>query len=309
MSNIDIHQTFSRVPRAAQASYNGFMTYRTVLVHVDDSPCAAARIRVAAGLARAAGGHLVGAALTGFSRFLYQGAPAEEADTTLALHLGFLRARAQSALAAFEREAAAAGLASCEARLIDDEAGAGIALHARCADLVVVGQADPALAALAGFPAHVVLHSGRPVLVLPYAGAPTAGSAQLGRSVLVAWDASTEAARALLLALPLLRQAAAVKIAVFDHASGARASAAAAAADPLPWLARHGIEAGLSVHTLDGKRGRHDVGEALLSLATDVSADLLVMGAYGHSRMRETILGGVTRTVFESMTIPVLMAH
>lgn len=288
------------------------MSYQTILVHVDDSARAAVRIRAAAGLARAAGGHLVGAALTGVSRFLYQGYPAEQADPNLALHLGFLRERAQRALAGFEREAGAAGLASFEARLIDDEAGAGIALHARCADLVVLGQAEPGVAALADLPAYVVLHSGRPVLVLPYAG-PSAGQAgPLGRTVLAAWDASAEAARALLLALPLLRRAGTLRIAVFDHPSGARTVAEAAAADPRPWLARHGIQAELSVHALDGTRGRHrrhEVGDALLSLATDLSADLLVMGAYGHSRMRETILGGVTRTVFESMTIPVLMAH
>ena len=86
----------------------------------------------------------------------------------------------------------------------------------------------------------------------------------------------------------------------------------AAAADPRPYLARHGVTAALSVHTVDGRRGahrRHEVGDALLSLAAKVSADLLVMGAYGHSRVRETILGGVTRTVFEAMTLPVLMAH
>lgn len=288
------------------------MSYQTVLVHVDASARAAARIRVAAAIAQASGGHLVGAALTGVSRLLYQGYPAERADPTLALHLGFLREQAQQALAGFAREAEAAGLASFEARLVDDDAGAGIALHARGADLVVVGQAEPdpppAAAAMADFPAYVVLHSGRPVLVLPDAGQ----AEHVGRTVLVAWDASKEAARALLLALPFLRQAATVRIAVFDRAPGGRTVAEAAAADPLPFLARHGIAAELSVHALDGRRGRprrHEVGDALLSLAADLSADLLVMGAYGHSRMRETILGGVTRTVFESMTIPVLMAH
>ena len=284
------------------------MSYQTVLVHVDDTARAAARIRVAAGVVRASGGCLVGAALTGVSRFLYQGYPAEDSDPTLALHLGFLRERAQQALAAFAREAEAAGLAAFEPRLVDDEAGAGIALHARCADLVVVGQAEPAAAAMADFPAYVVLHSGRPVLVLPYAGQ----AKRVGQTVLVAWDASKEAARAVQLALPFLKQAATVRIAVVEHAAGGRTVAEASTADPLPWLARHGVAAELSVHAVDGKRGRarrHEVGDALLSLATDLSADLLVMGAYGHSRMRETILGGVTRTVFESMTIPVLMAH
>ena len=284
------------------------MAYRTVLVHVDDTPRAAARIRAAAELACAAGGHLVGAALTGVSHLLYQPGPGADPDPTLALHLGFLRERAQLALDAFAREAAAAAVPSFEARLIDDEAGAGIALHARGADLVVLGQADPGAPALADFPAYVVLHAGRPVLLLPYAGpAP-----RLDGKVLLAWDGGREAARALQLALPLLRRAASVRVAVFESGAASRTLADALAADPLPWLARHGVAAELSVHAVGGKRGpqrRHEVGDALLSLATDLPADLLVMGAYGHSRMRATILGGVTRTVFDSMTIPVLMAH
>ncbi len=287
------------------------MEYRTVLVHVDDTPRAAVRIRAAAALARAAGGHLVGAALTGVSRLLYQPGPGADPDPTLALHLGFLRERAQLALDAFAREAAAAAVPSFEARLIDDEAGAGIALQARAADLVVLGQAEPGAGqppAMADFPAYVVLHAGRPVLLLPYAGpAP-----RLDGKVLLAWDGGREAARALQLALPLLRRAASVRVAVFEPGAASRTLADALAADPLPLLARHGVAAELSVHAVGGKRGpqrRHEVGDALLSLATDLPADLLVMGAYGHSRMRATILGGVTRTVFDSMTIPVLMAH
>jgi nucleotide-binding universal stress UspA family protein len=287
------------------------MSYHTVLVHVDDSARAAERIRVAAAIARRCDGHLIGAALTGVSRFLYQNYPPEDSDPDLALHLVFLRERAHQALAGFTREAEASGLASFETRVIDDDAGGGISLHARAADLVVISQFEPdqpTPAVTPDFPAYVVMHSGRPVLILPYAGAVAA----VGRQVLVSWDASKEAARALLLALPFLKQAERVRIAVFDASPGSRTLGETSAADPVPYLARHGVEAELSVHAVGGKRGpyrRGEVGEALLSLATDISADLLVMGAYGHSRLRETILGGVTHTVFEAMTIPVLMAH
>jgi nucleotide-binding universal stress UspA family protein len=145
------------------------------------------------------------------------------------------------------------------------------------------------------------------VLVLPYAGAPP----RFDGKVLLAWDGGREAALALQLALPLLRRAASVRVAVFEPAAAGRTLADALAADPLPLLARHGVQAELSQHVAGGKRGRHrhEVGDALLALAAELPADLLVMGAYGHSRMRETILGGVTRTVFDRMTIPVLMAH
>jgi nucleotide-binding universal stress UspA family protein len=213
---------------------------------------------MAAAIARRGGAHVIGAALSGVSRFLYQSMPSEANDPTLALHLEFLRERARDALALFARQMDAGGVASYESRLIDDEAGAGVSLHARAADLVVVGQADPGPAAL-----------------------------------------------------PLMARADSVTVAVFDTRSGNRSVADAVAADPVPFLQRHGIRAELSIVPVEQKRGhrRHEVGEALLTLAGDKSSDLLVMGAYGHSRFRETILGGATRTVLETMTIPVLMAH
>ena len=287
------------------------MAYKTILVHVDDSIHAAARVAFAATLARQCGAHLVGAAPTGVSRFLFASMPLADADPTLALHLAYVRERAEKALAAFDLQLRAAGLASFEGMLVDDEPGGGISLLARAADLAIVTQADPAHdspSTPADFAAYVVMNAGRAVLVLPHGGA----AAGAGRRVLLSWDASKEAARALALALPLLAAAELVKVAVFDSRSGSRTVQDAAAANPLPWLARHGVTAELEVHKVEARRGphrRHEVGEALLAAARAMDADLLVMGAYGHSRFRETILGGVTRTVFEEMTLPVLMAH
>lgn len=276
------------------------MAYPTILVHVDDSAPCAERVRLAALLALRACGHLIGAAPTGVSRFLYHSMPPDKDDPTLALHLDMLRAQSRAALAAFSAQCDAARVASFDARVIDDEAGAGISLHGRAADLIVVGQGELAT--------HVISGSGRPVLVVPSAGAPPA----VARRLLVSWDGGREAARALQLALPLLKDADQVSIAVFEVASDAHTVADALAADPRPWLLRHGVTASLAVHAVDHQRRmnrRHEVGERLLSLASEVDADLLVMGAYGHSRFRESLLGGVTRTVLESMTLPVLMAH
>lgn len=288
------------------------MNYKTILVHVDDSAQCAVRIAAAAEIAQHNDAHLIGAALSGVSRFLYQSMPAEANDPTLALHLDFLRERGRDALALFTRQMAGSPGTAFEGRLIDDEAGAGISLHGRAADLVVVGQADPdhaQPALLADFPAYVVIHSGRPVLVLPFGQGRDAAFAP--REVLVSWDASREAARALQLALPLLAQAASVHIAVFDNRSAPRTVADATAADPVAFLARHGIAADLAIYPVEQRRAhrRHETGDALLQLAAARGASLLVMGAYGHSRFRETILGGATRTVLEGMTLPVLMAH
>lgn len=291
------------------------MSYKTVLVHIDDSAHSAPRVELAAAIARADGGHLIGVALTGVSRLLYQNSAPDD-DPNLALHLRFLRERAGRALAGVERLVAAAGLASFELRVVDDEAGAGVSLLARYADLVVIGQIDPRQPAAvdSDFPANVVLHSGRPVLLQPYAlpQADAGGASAPARTVLIAWNASREASRAVSAAMPLLRRAGAVHIAVLDTELAVPPGAVNPGADVVRYLARHGVHASTSL--LPGQRQRGlgragDVGDALLSHAADLAAGLLVMGAYGHARWRETILGGVTRTVLESMTLPVLMAH
>lgn len=288
------------------------MTYKTVLLHIDDSAGRAARIDAAASIAQACGGHLTGVALTGVSRLLYQNQPDLDADPNLSLHLNFLRERATRALDGFEQQVRAAGVASFEQRVLDDEAAGGISLLARYADLVVISQynaKDKSPSVMRDFPAYVLLHSGRPVLIVPYAPPlPLLAPPAAARNVLISWNASKEASRAVSAALPLLQRAGQVHVAIFDAQVHAAEHGEQPGAELTHYLARHGVEARL--HLLDGggvRRG--DIGEALLSKAADLSADLLVMGAYGHSRLRETILGGVTRTILQSMTIPVLMAH
>ena len=125
---------------------------------------------------------------------------------------------------------------------------------------------------------------------------------EFGQTVLIAWKDSAASARAVTAALPVLRLAKSVHVAAWDE------SGSPGDGEPLPierFLQRHGVHA--KVHR--GGRPSGEVGELLLSLAADVQADLLVMGCYGHSRAREWLLGGVTRTIFQSMTLPVLMSH
>jgi nucleotide-binding universal stress UspA family protein len=280
------------------------MAYQTVLVHLDLDAHCAARIAAAATLV-APGGVLVGAAMSGVSRLLYRGAPAADSDEYLALHLAFLRERANAALAAFEQQAGAPGMPEREARLIDDEASSGLGLQARSADLLVLSQPEEG----ADLVTQVLPQTGRPVLVLPTA--PAASPWPRPRRILVAWDASREAGRALAAALPLLRQADLVELVVCETEAAGRVARDVHMADPLPYLARHGIRATLRHHTLAGGGLFHRdvVGAALLSVAADEGFDLLVMGAYAHSRLRETFLGGVTRTVLAQMTLPVLLEH
>ena len=203
----------------------------------------------------------------------------------------------------FEEVATRRGL-SAEWRSASGLPSAVTALHGRYADLIVVGQPDPDDAQAALFrplPQEVALAVGRPILVIPYAGSWN----DIGRRVLVGWDSSREATRAINDAMPLLSCAETVTILAVDPADGPAGHGDVPGADIALHLARHGVKAAVE-STVSAGIG---AGNALLSRASDLEADLLVMGAYGHSRVRELLLGGVTRTVLESMTLPVLMAH
>ena len=153
---------------------------------------------------------------------------------------------------------------------------------------------------MSDFPEYVVMNAGRPVLLVPYAGE----FPHVGRKVLLAWDGSMEASRAINGAMPMLRQAQEVKVVVFNAEQQVNVHGQQPGADLALYLARHGVKVDVLQETTE-----QDSGNALLSLAADVNADLLVMGCYAHSRFREMLLGGATRTVLESMTLPVLMSH
>lgn len=278
------------------------MSYQTILVHVDQSRHAEQRIRTAAQLALAHNAHLIGAAMTGISRLVYQDSSVDLARTVLALHMDALYQQANAALDRFEAIAGALGVAGVERRLVDDDPEGGLALQARYADLVVVSQVDRNDAAERinpDLPEYVMLSSARPVLMVPYAGQ----FAQLGANVLVAWDASIEATRAVSNALPILKRARKVSVAVFNpDPYGAHGEQPGA--DIALFLARHGVRVEVAPQRTD-----IDIGNALLSLAADNQSDLIVMGGYGHTRFRELLLGGVTATVLRTMTVPVLMSH
>jgi nucleotide-binding universal stress UspA family protein len=279
------------------------MTYKTILVHVDQSKHAPQRIRIAAEIALRDNAHLTGVAMTGISRYLLEGDVVNQHEPMLVTHLDYLHKQADQALARYEEAVRRMGVLSWEKRLIDDEPAGGLSLEARYADLVVMGQIDTREALpgiMSDFPEYVVMNSGRPVLLVPYAGE----FSHVGRKVLVAWDGSTEASRAINGAMPMLRQAQEVKVVVFNAEQQVNVHGEQPGADLALYLARHGVKVDVLQETTE-----QDSGNALLSLAADVNADLLVMGCYAHSRFREMLLGGATRTVLQSMTLPVLMSR
>lgn len=279
------------------------MSYKTILVHVDETRRAVERIRLASHLALAENAHLSGIAFTGISRFLFQGGAAEMDDPSLATHLDGLRKRGAEAIQSFELVASAIDLVSFDGQVVDDEASAGISLRARYSDLVVIGQTDPderSPAVMPGFPEHVILNSGRPVLIVPRSGRFEV----TGNRVLIAWDAGIESARAVGAAMPILKRAASVNAVIFNSSSENIPSPTQACEQLTLYLSHHGVSAEVMQWSTE-----KDVGSALLDAAAEYSSDLLVMGGYGHSRFREVLLGGATRTVLDSMTLPVLMAH
>jgi nucleotide-binding universal stress UspA family protein len=276
------------------------MGYKTILVHVDRSPRATTRVEIACRLARRFGAHLIGLHAVSV--------------TTLP---GYMLAVGGTSIADQQRQAALEDAAAAEQRFgeivgRDSEVSAEwrsslhdaahiVPLHARYADLLILGQpADNGAAVLnREFAGRVLMTCGRPVLLVPFAGE----FASVGRRVLVSWNAGREATNAVTMALPLLKRADRVDVVMFNPKSPAHG--AVPGADIAVWLARHGVR----VQVSEERVADSDIGGHLLSLASDLTSDLLVMGGYGHSRLTEFALGGVTRTILESMTLPVLMAH
>lgn len=281
------------------------MSYKTILVHVDQSSNATCRMRLAVDIAAAHEAHLVGAALTGISRFAYQAGAVTQEAPALTEYLGrfmeVAKTRSELALEEFRKLAGAVQPLTFEATLFYDEPCAGYSLRARYSDLAVISQFDPEdgrTTVPADFPEYVVLNSGGPVLIIPFAGE----FKTIGQRPLIAWDGSAAAIRAVRDAMPLLRGAECTDVVVFntDHDTHGDQPGD----DVALFLSRHEIP----VEVMRQETSL-DVGEALLSLAANRGNDLIVMGGYGHSRFKEFMLGGATRTLLQSMTVPVLMSH
>jgi nucleotide-binding universal stress UspA family protein len=209
---------------------------------------------------------------------------------------------AKAASDRFNEASRRAGLSAEVLKFSASLAGAGdqFGRIARRFDLAIVGQAEPQTSSVDDIIAETTLfESGRPMIVVPYIQkAPLKLN-----NVMVCWDGSRQAARALGDAMPLLAKAGAVQVVIVGNEPGKADEIEGA--DIGDHLARHGFK--VDVHRIAG--GDIDVADALLSHAADSAADFMVMGGYGHSRLREFVLGGVTRSILRSMTIPVLMAH
>ena len=241
--------------------------------------------------------------MTGLTRFVYPDPSMPVVLDLIASQAELLNQRSDAAIARFEDIVRRVGLDTCEHRKVDDEPENALALQASYADLVVVSQTDPeepSGSMASNVPEYVMLNSPRPVLVVPYASPPQ----DVGRHALVAWNGSAEATRAITGAIPLLQRSREVTVVVFNPGVHYGMHGDLPGADIATWLARHGVKVQVTAQDT-----MLDVGNALLSMAADLDCDLLVMGGYGRPRYRELLLGGVTRTILETTTLPVLLAH
>jgi nucleotide-binding universal stress UspA family protein len=179
-------------------------------------------------------------------------------------------------------------------------AGDQFARMARRFDLAIVGQAQPEMSTMEQIIGETTLfESGRPMIMVPYIQKAPFKTG----NVMICWDGSRTAARAVADAIPILGKSSRIEIVSVTNERGKEDEIEGA--DIGQHLARHGLK--VDVHRVS--RGNIDVADALLSHAADSAADLMVMGGYGHSRLREFVLGGVTRSIFQSMTLPVLLSH
>ncbi|SDM44243.1 universal stress protein [Polaromonas sp. JS666] len=272
---------------------------KQLLVHADASPQFAQRLEFAG---RLAARH--GAGITA----LYASPSASEALPVAAGIPGLAVQRDNTqdtelarARSVFE-QLKSAGLRASWAEVHEFPLAPAFAQQALYADLLVLGQHGPgegwSTLMPADFPETVIALSGRPALVLPY----TSARPGLPGKVVIAWKPTRGSARAVAAALPLLRKAGSVHVLSW----GADAAAAAGeGSNILSYLQAHGVQAQWQHEAVEPDK----LGELLLSRAFDLQADLLVMGCYGHTRAHEWVLGGASRTVLKSMTLPVLMAH
>jgi nucleotide-binding universal stress UspA family protein len=278
------------------------MGYKTILMHCNDKRRLNALITPSVSLAERFQAHLIGLSVVPPIAVVPAGPP-DGMPTIVDAHCALYREENPAMRAAFEDATRGRAFVS---QWRDDEAGSSsvadrVLQYARTSDLIVAAQADPQWPGTNWLDVadRLAVESGRPVLIVPNG----VSFAAVGEKVVVAWNSGREAARAAFDALPILRRAKDVRFVWVKSATDP--SEDAAVDDISTALARHGVSCQATEQVLPGV----GVGETLLAFAKNAGADLLVMGCYGHARLREFIFGGASRHVLAHMSLPVLMSH
>lgn len=277
------------------------MSIKNIMLHADNSDAFGARLNYAIEFSLANNAHLT--ALYVVPRYAvpaYVGMPMDPG--VIQQNNDYEWDEAKKLQQQFEKVIQASGC-EYEWRIEEGEPVTLLNLHGRYFDLVILGQNDPDWNS--GIQNNItddlVVGLGRPCLVLPFEGVVF----RQPKRILVAWNGSHTAARALNDAMPLLQAADVVEVITINPEKTSLEEGDLAPADICLHLARHGVKAVASGHHSKGV----DKGALLLTQASQMAADLLVTGAYGHSRLREFILGGVTRHLLNNLSLPVFMSH
>lgn len=276
------------------------MSYKDILVHLNASSKRESRFDVAVDLAGKFDAHVTGLYVMTTPKIPHY-IEAQIGDDILQTQRKIIRAEADKAEKMFRERMERAGVRH-ECHVAEGDPVESFNLFARYTDLVIISQFDPddeQQTMDPNFPDRIILSTGRPVLVVPYVGV----SGPIGANVLVAWDASRQAARAVGDAIPFLAGADKVSVLAVNPSNGGHGDIPGG--DISLHLARHGIRAQAESITAQDM----DPADILLSRASDEGADMIVMGAYGHRRLRELVLGGVTQHMLEHMTVPLFMSH
>ena len=280
------------------------MTCKTIVVCLNETDRADTLIAVASGLAARCEAHVIGLYVIPAMQ-VYPAVGMYMTAEVFEGHRKYFQERADGVAARFKEAMRREGLSSdwrhveSTSPLIADV----VIQHGLAADLVVISQTnkDSEDGVELDFAERVVMEAGRPVLIVPLYG----NFSNIGTCVLAGWNATRESSRAIFDAVPLMQAADKVYVCWVDPSKDEDAAGQLPGAEIAATLARHDIKATVEPLPTSGLMA----GEALISHAADIGADLLVMGAYGHTRMREFVFGGATQYVLQSMTLPVLLSH
>jgi nucleotide-binding universal stress UspA family protein len=277
------------------------MALRDILVHADQSPHFEKRFRIALKLAKSQKSELTGL----FSQAnAFMESRTSGLDKRRKQHEKASEALRESVSPTAEAAGVKLNWITAPFDRSEEHVTDQVIFYAQHFDMIIVGQHDESThdgSVPADLAECLVLEAGRPILIIPYAG----DFKQVGGRAIVAWNTGRESVRALNDAIPLIQDAKKVKVIAINPRKKGKRHGTVPSADIVQHLIRHGVDAEADHFATDGV----DEGNLLLNIASDERADLLVMGAYGHHRFRELVLGGVTREILDHMTLPVLMSH
>jgi nucleotide-binding universal stress UspA family protein len=280
------------------------VAYRRLSLLLDQDRLCAARTLTAIRLARRFDAHLFGIAPTGLLEVPISVEGAASLSDYAERARSAFEARALANVRAFSELCKGEGFDRFEAVVDIGDKGQLLTRHAQSSDLLLLSQPEPGTSGQrehAALVDHVVIASARPTLVLPH---HERGLRPVGVRVLVGWDESREAARALADALPMLRLAEQVQVVHWNPTHSESHGLDERLAGLRQWLVLHSVRSDVRIENT-----RIGIAETLMSRAADLDVDLVVMGAYSRGPWAERVLGGVTRKLLASMTVPVLLSH